>query len=167
MAAALGSDVPFFFKGGTAWVSGRGEKTLAAPFPGDYVVLLVKPPFSSSTPRAFRLLDRYREHRNHKGDSEWIGDFSPEDIEKILSECPENWPFYNDFLTVLPESNVYLGIVEELKKSGAAFAGLSGSGSCCFGIFKDKDEAERAQKTPKIAGNFTKLTFFLAKKSFP
>lgn len=165
MAAALGSDVPFFLKTGTAWVSGRGEKMKAAPFPGNYAVLLVKPPFPSSTPEAFNILDHDREQGNINGDPVRIDDFSPENLELILSGSPENWPFYNDFLTVLPESNVYLEIVEELKKSKAAFAGLSGSGSCCFGIFKTKSEAGEAQKVPKIAKNFTKLTFFLAKKS--
>jgi 4-diphosphocytidyl-2C-methyl-D-erythritol kinase len=68
---------------------------------------------------------------------------------------------------VLPEYPVYGRILGELKRAGAAFAGLSGSGSCCFGVFRTKDQGEAAQKGLKDGKYFTKLTFFLAKNSFP
>jgi 4-diphosphocytidyl-2-C-methyl-D-erythritol kinase len=169
MAAVLGSDVPFFLTGGAAWVSGRGEKLRAAPFPGDYAVLLVKPPFRSGTPEAFKLLDDKRAGGKNASQAHSVqtGDFLFERLGGILSSPPENWPFYNDFLPLLPESGRYLEIMDELKKSDAAFAGLSGSGSCCFGIFRERNRAEKAQKNLKYAENFTKLTFFLAKKKVP
>jgi 4-diphosphocytidyl-2-C-methyl-D-erythritol kinase len=167
MAAVLGSDVPFFLGDAAAWVSGRGENLKAAPFPGDYAVLLVKPPFPSSTPRAFKLLDDKRAQGENSFKANAGRFFVSENSDDVLSASPENWPFYNDFLPVLPESPVYLEILDELKKSGASFAGLSGSGSCCFGIFRDKDRAEKAQKAHKYAKNFSKLTFFLANKNNP
>jgi 4-diphosphocytidyl-2-C-methyl-D-erythritol kinase len=169
MAAVLGSDVPFFLRGGAAWVSGRGEKVKAAPFPGDYAVLLVKPPFPSGTSRAFKLLDDRRAlGETFKANSGRAGSFPPDNPslfqnDDIFSGSPADWPFYNDFLPVLPESCAYLEILDELKGLGASFAGLSGSGSCCFGIFGDKVRAEGAKKALKYAKNFNKLTFFLAK----
>jgi 4-diphosphocytidyl-2-C-methyl-D-erythritol kinase len=167
MAAVLGSDVPFFLRGGAAWVSGRGETLRAAPFPGDYAVLLVKPPFPSSTFRAFELLDGKRAREENTSPANAGRFFLSGNSDALLSDFPENWPFYNDFLPVLPESPVYLEILEELKGFGASFAGLSGSGSCCFGIFRDKSRAEEAQKTLKYAKNFSKLTFFLANRNNP
>lgn len=54
LAAALGSDVPFFLRGGTCRCRGRGEivETLPA-FPEDVELGLALPPFPSSTARAY------------------------------------------------------------------------------------------------------------------
>jgi 4-diphosphocytidyl-2-C-methyl-D-erythritol kinase len=165
MAAALGSDVPFFLTCGAAWVTGRGEKTEAAVFPEGLRVVLVKPPFASATAEAFRLLDENRERegpgrsgQREPGFGEW---------KEMLAWPPEEWPFYNDFLPVLPHTGVYRSICRDLKDRGAAFAGLSGSGSCCFGIFRDREKAEKAVKSFSGGGNFVQMTFFLARNTDP
>src|SRR4030067_3671378 len=49
----IGSDVPFFFSSGTAFVRGRGEKVKSVKLPLDYWVALVKPSFSVSTRWAY------------------------------------------------------------------------------------------------------------------
>ena len=58
-AAAVGSDVPFFFAGGPALIEGRGEKV--TPLAGIHGtppgVLLVTPAVESSTKRAFAVFD--------------------------------------------------------------------------------------------------------------
>src|SRR5713101_8468619 len=59
MAAALGSDVPFFLTGGLALCEGRGERvTTLAPYlpPSMHWLLLVKPALSVSTAAVFRSL---------------------------------------------------------------------------------------------------------------
>jgi 4-diphosphocytidyl-2-C-methyl-D-erythritol kinase len=61
----------------------------------------------------------------------------------------------------------YRALLQGLKEEGAAFAGLSGSGSSCFGIFTAKESAERAEKQLSEYGNFTNLTFFLAHRADP
>jgi 4-diphosphocytidyl-2-C-methyl-D-erythritol kinase len=107
---------------------------------------------------------------------------------RALEGAPETWPFYNDFLPVFLDSrkhqdkgflangageNIalradhYRDILTTLKDAGASFAGLSGAGSCCFGVFKVKETAEMAEKELRIPGNFVKLTFFLAQKTIP
>jgi len=94
-----------------------------------------------------------------------------------LKEDPGTWPYYNDFLPVFlgfgPSKNsenavnagAYRLILEDLRKAGASFTGLSGSGSCCFGVFTAKETAENAEKTLSGSENFVKLTFFLAQNT--
>jgi len=140
MGASLGSDVPFFlYETTAALVTGRGERIRPIVSPLMYFVL-VNPGFSSSTAAAFALLDEYRDlHgiiRNvEKYDQSVI----------MLADDPSRWSFKNDFLPVFkePEKSVYNEIIYKLKESGADFAGLSGSGSTCFGVFKERGIAEK------------------------
>ncbi|AEF81399.1 4-(cytidine 5'-diphospho)-2-C-methyl-D-erythritol kinase [Leadbettera azotonutricia] len=171
MAASLGSDVPFFLNGGAAWASGRGEHLEPLPCPKDLWVLLAKPPFASPTAEAYGLLDESRETGRLEA-----GEYpphkpgrllSPRDLGDVLAGPPEKWPFYNDFLPILSENREYLRLLEKLAISGSAFSGLSGSGSCCFGIFREKETAQKAQKALLNRKIFTELTFFLAKFAEP
>jgi 4-diphosphocytidyl-2-C-methyl-D-erythritol kinase len=69
VAAALGSDVPFFLmhEGGAEWRGGRGELLLArAPFPTRRVVIAM-PPFRLATPAVYAAL----------GAPTWSGDAPP------------------------------------------------------------------------------------------
>jgi 4-diphosphocytidyl-2C-methyl-D-erythritol kinase len=56
----------------------------------------------------------------------------------------------------------YNQIIEELEALGADFAGLSGTGSTCFGIFFEREAAEMGVATLSERWIFVKLTFFLA-----
>ena len=187
MAASLGSDVPFFLAGGAAFVSGRGELIEPVKAPQGLWVVLVKPPFASGTASAFRLLDEARERETGEQSSSPKKDLSKKDLSKkalskkdlilALAEDPLTWPYRNDFLEVFLGSNspqrggeganagVYPVILEKLREEGASFAGLSGSGSCCFGVFKAKETAERAKMVFGVPEYFTGLTFFLAQKA--
>jgi len=175
MAAALGSDVPFFLYGGAAFVGGRGETVKPVKTPEGLWVLLVKPDFSSGTAGAFQLLDQTRKIISREEKKSLLARGKPpaDVIIKALEGEPEDWPFYNDFLPVFLASgdhqnaDQYRIILAALKDAGASFAGLSGAGSCCFGIFKVRETAEKAEKKLRIPGNFVKLTFFLAQKTIP
>jgi 4-diphosphocytidyl-2-C-methyl-D-erythritol kinase len=159
MAASLGSDVPFFLAGGAAYATGRGECLAPLPCPGDLWALLVKPPFSSATREAYELADRNREALPNRADKlPSLGE-----LGGILTGPPEKWPFRNDFLSILSENKEYSCLLEKLDMLGSAFSGLSGSGSCCFGIFREKETALKAKKALLQRKIFTELTFFLAK----
>ena len=174
MAAVLGSDVPFFISGGAAFVGGRGELIEPLKPPEGLWVVLVKPPFSSDTASAYRLLDETRESAS--------GPVIPKEnlpknvIIKSLEDDPFSWPYQNDFLHVFLSARdgengkkalAYRAVLQRLEKAGAVFTGLSGSGSCCFGVFIGKKSAKRAEKELSGCGNFVKLTFFLAYKADP
>ena len=54
---ALGSDVPFFFSGGTCFCRGRGEQVQKLRDLPELHVLLMKPAFGISTPWSYRMFD--------------------------------------------------------------------------------------------------------------
>ncbi len=56
IALELGSDVPFFLRGGTAHATGRGEELTALPDLPPTVVTLLMPPVQLPTPAVFRAL---------------------------------------------------------------------------------------------------------------
>jgi 4-diphosphocytidyl-2-C-methyl-D-erythritol kinase len=145
MALALGSDVLFFLGKGAAWVSGRGERVLPLKAPQKIWVVLVYPGFPSDTAGAFRLLDRARSAPGGEPEAD-----ERRDLVEALEGEPDTWPYKNDFLRVFLQTGdqeqaaVYRGVVQELKALGADFAGLSGAGSTCFGIFKREGAAREA-----------------------
>ena len=176
MAALLGSDVPFFLHGGPALVKGRGELMEPVNIPGEFWVVLVKPPYSSDTASSYRLLDWYRERATPERGKEKLPLAA---IVRSLEGDPGTWPFYNDFQSLFlnpdpslkeanePHAGTYRAILNSLQDTGASFSALSGSGSCCFGIYTQRETAEIAEKQLSGKGNFTRLTFFLARKADP
>ena len=126
LAAALGSDVPFFIhRVPAAKVTGRGECIQPIDLPLKHFVL-VNPGFESDTKAAYKLLDEYR------------------DLNGFSTGSKTN--FFNDFLDVFndPEKSVYNKIISQLIELGAEFASLSGAGSTCFGVFPESESAQTA-----------------------
>ncbi|MDR3160449.1 MAG: 4-(cytidine 5'-diphospho)-2-C-methyl-D-erythritol kinase [Spirochaetaceae bacterium] len=167
MAGALGSDVPFFLEPGAAFVSGRGELIRPLPVPEKLRVVLVNPGFPSDTAGAFRRLDRDREERDRRGQAEAAAGGAAADPEALIAALgrdPGSWPYGNDFLPLFLKEGgeAYRRIIGDLKALGADFAGLSGSGSTCFGIFTGGGSAERAARNLAERWNFIVLTFPLA-----
>ena len=133
LSAKLGSDVPFFIRGGFQLAEGIGEKLT----PQDNQILhglhflLIIPPFYISTPDAYRSLNKpLRTVENH---SKFVS----------VSE-PVNWQLFdNDFEKVFRKTYPEIGdIKENLQGAGALYAGLSGSGSTVFGVFDNLKTAE-------------------------
>ena len=60
IAARLGSDVPFFLIGGTAWATGRGERLEVLPSSAPLPLLLLLPGESVGTAEAYRALSEAR-----------------------------------------------------------------------------------------------------------
>ena len=169
MALSLGSDVPFFLhETKAAWVSGRGEFIKPIEPPKGIFFVLVNPGFSSETAAAFRLLTEFRAATTE----ECPPDNKTEEqlMLNALQGAPKNWPFRNDFLPAFlhrketPEQ-AYPDILGRLKESGAEFAGLSGAGSTCFGVFTEREKAVQACETLSKTWSFAKLTFFSCAKS--
>ena len=56
LAAALGSDVPYFLSGGTALIAGRGEYVTPLPDAQSLWLVLARPPIAVSTAAVYRAL---------------------------------------------------------------------------------------------------------------
>ena len=169
MAAFLGSDIPFFLcETNAAWVSGRGEAIRPVQAPQGLFFVLVNG-FPSETSEAFRLLDEFRADASHVKTGPETAGLSQERLIEALAHSPRNWPFWNDFLPVFQTQvrdnapgKVYGEILGQLRDLGADFAGLSGAGSTCFGVFTQRMLAEKAGKVLLKIWNFVKITFPLA-----
>jgi 4-diphosphocytidyl-2-C-methyl-D-erythritol kinase len=128
IALALGSDVPFFLIGGTAYATGRGEELLPLPRAGAFPLLLLFPEERVSTAEAFRLIRRY---------SPPVGAEAFETaLHADLLAHPEL--LRNDFEAPIFETLPKLASLKaRLLEAGAAWAGMSGSGSTIVGAFRD------------------------------
>ncbi len=149
LALKIGSDVPFFIHGGTALVSGRGERLKKLPPLREVGILLVCPPFGISTPWAYAKLDQFRHALSDKGIEAAVpGNVSEADESKtteLLSSPLDTWPFINDFTPMLyKEFPGYAALEEALRTLGAGFVSISGSGSSMYGLFESCAEAEEA-----------------------
>lgn len=137
LAAQIGSDVPFFILGKTALIKGRGEVVLPIHFLTNYQVILVYPNFSISTASVFEkfemnLTEYNSDDKFEAGISEIqnlddLSDSIFNDLEKIVMDCHP----------VLKE------IKQHLKRKGAQFVSLSGSGSVVFGLFNSSKKLEK------------------------
>jgi 4-diphosphocytidyl-2-C-methyl-D-erythritol kinase len=139
--AKLGSDVPFFFSGGTAFVSGRGEKIEIINPVTRGAFVIVTPPKSIKTSEAYQLIDDQRTRNNiplETGiDKREIFDMVN---ESILSGRMEYF-FSNDF--ELPIFEVYPSI-KDLKSRMLKITPstlMTGSGSSVFSYFPDYNRA--------------------------
>jgi 4-diphosphocytidyl-2-C-methyl-D-erythritol kinase len=127
LAAALGSDVPFFIHESAALCRGRGELVTPTIFPHALPVLLIKPPFGVPTPWAYQ---QWRDSREIPGVRYDAQKFSWGELANDL-ERPvfEKYLFLAHFKTWL------------LAQSEVAGALLSGSGSTVFAILDDRESA--------------------------
>ena len=142
MAARLGSDVPFFIRGGTALATGRGEKLAALPDMPPCWLVIVKPEESHSTAAMYAAIDNAP--RRVSGDSRAVREWLEKgDLSAIAAGLN------NDFQQVLPEGSAVPAIVEALRQQGALNAQMSGSGSAVFGLFRCREDAETAAKALK------------------
>lgn len=122
VAEAVGADVPFFLVGGKARGEGYGE--ILTPLPDAKKpewMLVVKPPYSYSTPEMYAKLDEVSYH---------------------FEELPEKDRQYNDFERVICYGN---DVIERIGVFGGRSPGMSGSGSAMFGLFDSEKEAKRAE----------------------
>ena len=138
MGALLGSDVPFFIKGGTQIGEGIGEKliSLKSAIKGWY--LIITPSVSIDTKWAYSQLKNMLDSDIHptKFSSSVSGGIINLDTLKF---------FENDFESVVFPTYPEIGAIKKERFAlGAKFASLSGSGSTVFGIFDDNVKVKKA-----------------------
>ena len=139
IASELGSDIPFFIRGGCQYDEGIGDELSPGELSEEWVLLLVVPDIHIDTSWAYEGIHPLSLTRN-------INDVN-------LASFPHNGDaknrkmFRNDFEPLVfskyPEIS---DIKKSLLKSEAEFASLSGSGSAVYGLYETTEKAEKAMK---------------------
>jgi 4-diphosphocytidyl-2-C-methyl-D-erythritol kinase len=119
LALSLGSDVPFFLLGGTAYATGRGETLTPLPSRAGVPLLLVLPEERVLTRDAFARITRY---------SDALGIAAYEQFDMFDND------FEEPVFALLPRLREWK---QRLYEAGANWASMSGSGSTIVGAFAD------------------------------
>lgn len=148
LAAQIGSDVPYFLVGGTAFVRGRGEIVEPLPDIEPWWLVIVKPPFGVSTAWAYRRLDEMQAPGERVTASERIRDCIEKDgvsaeFDTGCRELPRL--LSNDLELPAIERHPEIGYIKKaLIEAGASGSLMCGSGSAVFGLFESEEAAQRA-----------------------
>ncbi len=151
IGAELGSDVPFFIRGGTAEIAGRGERVTPLPDGEQLWLIVAKPAISVPTPAVFRALapDDY-------GHGAWT------DAVAAAVRAGAPLPFeslHNDLEQgVLRTFREVAEADAALRRAGAPIVRMSGSGSSLFAPFRELDAAARVYELVIASGLSVWLT---------
>lgn len=140
LAVALGADVPFALRGGTALGLGRGDKLVSLRLIKPFQAVLAVPRWRISTARAFDRLDR----RNFTL-TEWEAKLrSIQFLSRDRLSAARALRLGNSFEDVLgPQEAQFNSLCDRLKAAGARNPRMTGSGSAVFGIIPSRAIAER------------------------
>lgn len=152
IAKNIGADVPFCVVGNTYLAEGIGEILTPVKSNIKFDILLVKPPFSVSTPSVYKslVLDENTTHP---------------DIDKIKNALEDGnvSVIYENLGNTLEDVTLKMygevgKIKENLKNLGASAVLMSGSGPSVFAIFDDRQKLDGAYKIMKEKYKQTYLT---------
>jgi 4-diphosphocytidyl-2-C-methyl-D-erythritol kinase len=144
--ATLGADVPYCLMRGTALAEGIGEKLTSLPPMVKCPVLIAKPPISVSTKFVYQNL-KLDEDTDHPDIDRLIGDIQKKDFAGICGDMGN----VLESVTI-PAHPVIAQIKEQMMRSGAVAAMMSGSGPTVFGLFSDAATARRAKADMRRCG---------------
>jgi 4-diphosphocytidyl-2-C-methyl-D-erythritol kinase len=152
LAEKVGSDVPFFLTGGTAFVAGKGQIVQSLPDIPTQWLVIVKPPFGVSTAWAYRRLDEMRGFGSGTQPMTTSRRLS-EYLQRVALSYPgadlklESF-LHNDLeAPVIERYHQIKTLKEALLDFGAKGALMCGSGSAVFGLFTSETEARKAYES--------------------
>ncbi len=152
IGAKLGSDVPFFFDGGTALGIGRGTKIFPLADIYEKQILIVTPNVNVSTGEAFTRLNAPR--------------LTNKTSKRILQLCRDEAQrldlrqslLVNDFeKTIFKIEPEIMRVKQKLLDLKAKHALLSGSGASVFAVFDDKNQLQNACSVLKLEQDWRKF----------
>lgn len=137
LALQLGADVPFQLQGGHCRAQGIGEQLTPLPVPDRWLVL-AQPAQGASTPEIYRTFDQ-------------IGTTRRPNMEALLSAIQIKQDFFGMLANALEDAAIHLipqigSLIEQLSSLGALCARMTGSGSCVFGAFTTRAQAQHAAR---------------------
>ena len=133
IGAAIGADVPFCLTGGTQLAEGIGDTLFSLPAMPPIPIVIVKPPFSSSTAEAYYAADSVSLcHPSAQTAAEALRNGSLSALAASLG---------NSFESVVAPEEI-AALKRRFCESGAIGSGMSGSGTAVFGLFASPAAAE-------------------------
>jgi 4-diphosphocytidyl-2-C-methyl-D-erythritol kinase len=143
---SLGSDVPFFLRGGTCLVGGRGEELEALPRRGRLELVLVSPPIRVSSKWAYDRVPA--ELTRSSGSTSMVKVALASGRFDLLAPH-----LANDLEPAVErEHKIVAEAKRRLKAAGAVAVQMSGSGPTVFGICADAESADRVAAKLEIPG---------------
>lgn len=147
----VGADIPFCVYEKLAVVRGIGEKLEFIDSDFDCYLLLVKPKKGVSTAKSFKALDI--SNANHPDIMSMKDGIENNDYDKVI-QCLGN-SLEAPSIDIVPEIEE---IKTDMKNWGFDGALMSGSGSCVFGMTKDKEKLD-------LSYNYFKNKYYFVRKS--
>jgi len=139
LAQEIGSDVPLFLYPSPSLITGRGERVEPSPILVNATFVVVFPEISISTKWV------YSNFRLTKETDKYTISGSYRTAGRALP--PEHWQglLVNDLEKAVTKSHPEVGRCrEDLLRAGARASLMSGSGSAIFGLFENRQTAEKA-----------------------
>ena len=135
LSAELGSDIPFFISGGTAWCRGRGEILEPVEFPWKLNLLLLRHPLEIPTPWAYK---------------HWASSKEVPGLPYAVQAMP--WgEIVNDLERPAFAKYLIIGDTKRwlLDQPEIEAAAMTGSGSALFAILKDNADRQELMQRAK------------------
>ena len=149
----FGADIPFFIRGGCAWVSGIGEKIKSYDFTLPYYVILIYPNIHISTKLAY---SKFTKEDFNKSSIFYLKDLLDNknfNFNDILSNTYNI--FENNVFNIEPKIKEYKIKIENILNKKVS---MSGSGSSLFILYDDIDIKIKDYK--KLKSLFNELCIF-------
>ena len=138
LGKSLGADVVPCFYNQAVKAEGIGEIITNIDTHFKYYMVIIKPKIACNTKEMFQKLDTEEGILQLHTSENIIKALENKDIHLLADNL------YNVFEEVIQEKGIIQDIKKELIKNGALQALMTGTGSCVYGIFKDKQSAKDA-----------------------
>ena len=138
LGKSLGADVVPCFYNKPVKAEGIGEIITNIDTYFKYYMVIIKPEIACNTKEMFQKLDTEEGIQQLHTSENIIKALENKDIHLLANNL------YNVFEEVIQEKEIIQDIKKELIKNGALQALMTGTGSCVYGIFEDKQSAKDA-----------------------
>ena len=138
LGKSLGADVVPCFYNKAVKAEGIGDIITNIDTNFKYYMVIIKPKISCNTKEMFQKLDTEEDIQQLHTSENIIKALENKDIYLLANNL------FNVFEEVIQEKEIIQQIKKEFIKNGALQALMTGSGSCVYGIFKDKQSAKNA-----------------------
>lgn len=139
----IGADVCPCYYNTAVKAEGIGEIITKIDTKFKYYLVIIKPEISFSTKDMFKKLDETEDLRQENMATPMERALKTENLELLCNNL------YNVFEEVVEEKEIIEELKNKLLDNGAKGVLMTGSGSCVYGIFKNKEDARQVYKQLK------------------